>query len=64
MPIGKLTGVGKDLYKISEKITSEKAISSSELLFKYIEVMNDGILIMQLDDTGKYIHLAKVQKPD
>ena len=64
LPIGKLTTVGKDLYKISKYITLEKAINFSQLLFKYIEVTNDKILIMQLDDTGKYIQLAEVQKQD
>lgn len=64
LPIGKLTTVGKDLYKISENITLEKAISFSELLFKYIEVMNDKILITQLDDSGARIQLAEVQKQD
>ena len=64
LPIGKLTAIGKDLYKISENITLEKAISFSDLLFKYIEVMNDKILITQLDDSGEHIQLAEVQKQD
>lgn len=64
LPIGKLTTVGKDLYKISKNITLEKAINFSQLLFKYIEVMDDKIFITQRGDSGKYIQLAEVQKPD
>ena len=65
LPVGKLTTVGKDLYKISKNVTLDKAINFSKLLFRYIDlIINDEVTIFKMDASNKFVKVTVVERPD
>ena len=60
LTFGRLTSVGKDLYKISKNITLDKAIRFAKLLLKHIRVKGD-IVIKHRNESNDDIQLAVVK---